>query len=147
VNRVLFPLGLAALLAGWAGCVTPPARAPAAEGVPAPAEATADATALGSSETFVALDPAAAAGVAVAALAAHARPDGRLEVLVSLRNATAAPLRLSVACYFKTAAGLGTGEALVWRPLALAGNATETLRFTAAGTQAERFTLAARGAR
>jgi len=144
VNRVLFPLGLAALLAGWTGCATAPA--PVAGPAAAPAAATADRAALASPETFVALDPVAAAGVAVAALESHARPDGRLEVLVSLKNATASPLRLVVACYFKTGAGEGTGEALVWRPLALAGSATETLRFTAAGPRAERFTLAARGA-
>ena len=133
VNRVFLALGAAVL----AGCAT----------VPPPPPAPSEAPAVSSAEAFVPLDKVAADSLAVAAVESHALPDGRLEVLISLKNRTAVPVRAGVACFFKNAQGAPTGEAAVWRPLALAGDAVETLRFESADARAERFTIAARGAR
>ncbi len=155
VKRILLSLALLML----AGCVTPPPPAPP----PAPPS---DAEAVSSRETFVTLDKAAVDSVAVVALESHTLLDGRLEVLASLKNRTAGPVRLGIACYFKTAAGAWlavasppavasakagaeaeAAGAVSWRPLVLAGAAVETLTFDSADARAERFTIAARGAR
>lgn len=98
-------------------------------------------------EKFAPLDKATQGAVACTGLRERVRPDGRFEVVANLKNREAEPLRLAVDCVFRDAQGYPVAEAVPGQTVALGANATETVRFTAAGTLARRYTIRVKSAR
>lgn len=116
------------------GCATDPAR---------------DSTkySLESTEKFVTLDRVTQAEVACTGLRERMLPDGRLEVVVNVKNRSANPLKLQINCIFKNDQGFSLGDETPFQSLRLAANATETVRFTATNPQAKRYTIRVKQAR
>lgn len=116
------------------GCATDPAR---------------DSTkySLESTEKFVTLDRVTQAEVACTGLRERVLPDGRLEVVVNVKNRSANPLKLQINCVFKNDQGFSLGDDTPFQSLRLAANATETVRFTATNPQAKRYTIRVKQAR
>jgi len=137
LNRIaVFLLLVGALAAGLAGCATVPSPAP----VPGPLQ-----SAIEANQPFFPLDQATRDAILCTALSGRMLADGRFEVLADLMNRSNRPARLQVRCIFKDDTGAQSVDSTPWRPLALAGNSTETVRFTAATAGGRRFTIAARG--
>lgn len=97
-------------------------------------------------EKFAPLDKATQAAVACTGLRERVRPDGRFEVVANLRNREAEPLRLAVDCVFRDDQGYPLGDGGPSQVVKLAGNATETVRFTAGTVDARRYTIRVRQA-
>lgn len=116
------------------GCATDPAR---------------DSTkySLESTEKFVTLDRVTQAEVACTGLRERMLPDGRLEVVVNVKNRSANPLKLQINCIFKNDQGFSLGDETPFQSLRLAANATETVRFIATNPQAKRYTIRVKQAR
>ena len=74
-------------------------------------------------------------------------PDGRLEVVASLRNREDRGLKVQINCVFKDEQGFTTGDETPFRTLTIAGEATEAVRFTSANPAASKYTLRVRMAR
>lgn len=102
---------------------------------------------LESTEKFVTLDRVTQAEVACTGLRERVLPDGRLEVVVNVKNRSANPLKLQINCVFKSDQGFSIGDETPFQPLRLAANATETVRFTATNPQAKRYTIRVKQAR
>lgn len=102
---------------------------------------------LESTEKFVTLDRVTQAEVACTGLRERVRPDGRLEVVVNVKNRSANPLKLQINCVFKDPQGFTLGDETPFQPLRLESNATETVRFTATNPQAKRYTIRVKQAR
>lgn len=98
-------------------------------------------------ERFVALDPATEAAVICTGLQERTLSDGRLEVVANVKNRGAKPVRLSIACAFADDSGVPAGGEPAWGPLAIAGDGTEVVRFTAPGVSARRYQIQVRNAR
>jgi uncharacterized protein YcfL len=133
------PLPFAVLTAAFllcAGCVTKPA---------APQESTK--YSIENTEKFTHLDKATQAVVSCTNLQERSLPDGRLEVVASLRNRADHALKVQINCVFKDAQGFSLGDETPFRTVALAEDATEAVRFTAANTAAKKYTLRMRSAR
>jgi uncharacterized protein YcfL len=97
-------------------------------------------------ERFAALDPAAEAAVTCTGLQERMLGDGRLEVVANVKNRGDEPVRVRVQCLFLDDQGEASEPAAQWQLLALAGDATEAVRFTSANAAAKRYAIRARGA-
>ena len=73
--------------------------------------------------------------------------DGRLEVVVSLRNRENRRLEVQGQCVFKDVNGITTGDETPWQTVILTENSTEQVKFTSSNNQAQRFTIRVRQAR
>jgi len=102
---------------------------------------------VGNTERFVALDPATEAAVTCTGLQERTLADGRLEVVANVKNRGSRPVRLGIACAFVDDRGLPVGGDPAWGPLAIAGDGTEVVRFTAPGLSARRYQIQVRDAR
>jgi len=133
------PLSLCALTAVFlllAGCATEPKRPQ-------------DSTKYSIEDTgkFTHLDKATQAAVSCTNLQERRLPDGRLEVVASLRNRGDHDLRVQINCVFKDEQGFTTGDETPFRTVTLADEATEAVRFTSANPAARQYTLRVRLAR
>ena len=102
---------------------------------------------VGNTERFVAMDPATEAAVTCTGLQERTLADGRLEVVANVKNRGSQPVRLSIACAFADEKGLPVGGEPAWGPLAIAGDGTEVVTFTATGASARRYQIWVRNAR
>lgn len=101
-----------------------------------------------STEPVVLLDPAMQYSVTVSAPPqARLLDDGRLEVVVQLRNRENRRLEVQANCVFKDVNGIGIGDETPFQAVILTENATEQVRFTSANAQAKRYTVRVRQAR
>lgn len=132
-------LSLAAVTAVFlllAGCATGPSRPQ-------------DSTKYSIEDTgkFTHLDKVAQAAVSCTNLQERRLPDGRLEVVASLRNREDGDLKVQINCVFKDEQGFTTGDETPFRTLTIAGEETEAVRFTSANPGASKYTLRVRMAR
>ncbi len=127
----------AAAVALFAGCATEP-------GAAAPQDSTK--YTLENTENFELLGKATLLAVAGTGLQPRVLPDGRLEVVASVKNRENRKVTIQVNCVFKDEAGLNTGDETAFQTVELAPNATEAVRFTAANTFAKKFTIRVRDA-
>ncbi len=124
-----------AALALWAGCASEP-------GATAPQDSTK--YTLENTENFELLGKSTQTAVAGTGLQPRVLPDGRLEVVASVKNRESRKVRIQVNCVFKDAAGFTTGDETPFETVELAANATEAVRFTAANTLAKKYTIRVR---
>lgn len=96
---------------------------------------------------FTHLDKVAQAAVSCTNLQERRLPDGRLEVVASLRNREDRDVKVQINCVFKDGQGFTTGDETPFRTLTVAGEATEAVRFTSANPAASKYTLRVRMAR
>ena len=73
--------------------------------------------------------------------------DGRMEVVVSLRNRENRRIEVQGQCVFKDVGGITTGDETPWQTLILTENSTEQIKFTSSNDKAKRFTIRVRQAR
>ena len=100
-----------------------------------------------STEPVVLLDPGVQYSLTVTGQPqARALEDGRLEVVVGLRNRENRRLEVQVDCVFKDAAGVATDEA-PFQTVILTENATEQVKFVSLNALAKKFTVRVRQAR
>lgn len=134
----LFPLSACCALAVLAGCAS----------VPAP-QAPQDTTKFTVENTvsFVTLDSATEAVVSCTGLQERALGDGRLEVVANLRNSGAKAVKVLAQCVFLDGQGLPVGPEAPWQTVAIAGDSTEVMRFTAPILAAKKYSIRVRKAR
>ena len=73
--------------------------------------------------------------------------DGRLEVVVQLRNRENRRIEVQANCVFKDVNGITTGDETPFQTVILTENATEQVKFTAMNNKAARYTIRVRQAR
>jgi len=73
--------------------------------------------------------------------------DGRLEVVVQLRNRENRRLEVQGQCVFKDVNGITTGDETPWQTVILTENSTEQVKFTSSNDKAKRFTIRVRQTR
>ncbi len=73
--------------------------------------------------------------------------DGRLEVIVQLRNRENRRIEVQANCVFKDINGFSTGDETPFKTVILTENATEDLQFVSANAKARRYTVRVRQAR
>jgi uncharacterized protein YcfL len=93
---------------------------------------------------FAALDPAAAAAVMCTGLQERTLGDGRLEVVANVKNRGNDVAKVQVQCLFMDDQGEVSEDGAPWQSLAIAGDATTVVRFTAANTSAKKYAIKAR---
>lgn len=99
------------------------------------------------SESIVLLDPGVQHSVTAPAYVSRTLPDGRLEVVVHLRNRENRRIEVQANCVFKDADGTTTGDETPFQTVILTENATEQVKFTASNTAAKKYTVRVRQAR
>lgn len=97
-------------------------------------------------EALIMLDPGVQYSVTMATYAQRTLEDGRLEVVVGLRNRENRRLEVQADCVFKDAAGVATDEA-PFQTVILTENATEQVKFISLNALAKKFTVRVRQAR
>ena len=93
---------------------------------------------------FAALDPGAEAAVKCTGLQERTLGDGRLEVVANVKNRGSGIAKVQVQCLFMDDQGEATEEGAKWQSLAIAGDATAVVRFTASNPSAKRYAIRAR---
>lgn len=126
-----------AAFAFFAGCTSQPGATPPQDSTKYTLENT---------ENFELLGAATQTAVAGTGLQPRVLPDGRLEVVASVKNRENHPVKIQVSCVFKDDTGFSTGDETPLQTVELAPNATEALRFTAANTLAKKYTIRVRAA-
>jgi hypothetical protein len=125
----------AAGLALFAGCASQPAAV-------VPQDTTK--YTLENTDNFELLGAAAQNSVACTGLQPRVLPDGRLEVVASVKNREPRRLRVQVNCVFKDAQGFSTGDETPFQTLVLGANSTEAVHFTAKDALARKYTIRVR---
>ena len=125
----------AAGLALFAGCASHPVST-------APQDTTK--YTLENTDNFELLGKSIENSVACTGLQPRVLPDGRLEVVASVKNRENHPLRVQVNCVFKDVSGFSTGDETPFQAVDLAANATEAVRFTAKDPLAKKYTIRVR---
>ncbi|HEY1764525.1 MAG TPA: YcfL family protein [Opitutaceae bacterium] len=95
-------------------------------------------------DRFAALDTATEAAVSCTGLQERTLGDGRLEVIANVRNLGSSPARVAIQCVFLDAMGMPGEPEGAWQHVALAGDATEVVRFTAPDARSKRYSIRAR---
>jgi hypothetical protein len=98
-------------------------------------------------DRFLVLDAATEAAVNCTGLQERTLGDGRLEVIANVKNRDSGPTRVQIQCVFLDDQGTPVGAMDSWQVLALAGDSTEVVRFTAPDAVAKRYAIRARKAR
>ncbi len=99
-------------------------------------------------EPVVLLDPGVQHSVTVAGQPfARTLEDGRLEVVVQLRNRENRRIEVQANCVFKDVNGISTGDETPFQTVILTENATEAVRFVSMNDRAKRYTVRVRQAR
>jgi hypothetical protein len=97
-------------------------------------------------ERLILLDPGVQYSVTVATYLQRTLEDGRLEVVVGLRNRENRRLEVQADCVFKDEAGAVTDEA-PFQAVILTENATEQVKFVSLNALAKKYTVRVRQAR
>jgi uncharacterized protein YcfL len=101
-----------------------------------------------STEPVVLMDPGMQYSVTtVGQTVARLMDDGRMEVVVQLRNRENRRIEVQGQCVFKDEGGITTGDETPWLTLILTENSTEQMKFTSSNNKAKRFTIRVRQAR
>src|SRR6185369_16041471 len=100
-----------------------------------------------STEPVVLLDPGVQHSVTYTAVNARTLEDGRLEVVVQLRNRENRRIEVQANCVFKDVNGVSTGDETPFQTVILTENATEHVKLTSANDKAKRYTIRVRQAR
>jgi uncharacterized protein YcfL len=98
-------------------------------------------------DRFAVLDSATEAVVSCTGLQERTLGDGRLEVVANLKNGGASPVQVKVQCEFENGEGVPLTSEVPWQVLAISGNSTEVVRFTAPSTAAKKYAIRVRRAR
>jgi len=117
-----------------AGCTSPPS-------LPFLHRHSAKVATIDNPARFIVLGKPTPPAVSCTGLQERMLPDGRLEVVVNLRNGEARPLDLLVTCVFKDDHGTELGGPAPGEKLALPEGATRVLKFAAASDQARDYTI------
>lgn len=125
-------------LGALAGCGTAP-------GTQAPLDSTK--FTVENTDRFAALDPATEAAVSCTGLQERTLGDGRLEVIANVKNRGGGPVKVQIECVFLDEQGVQVGAGGSWQALALAGDSTEVVRFTAPDAVAKRYAIRVRKVR
>jgi len=137
MNNHLTAFLVAASIGLLAGCSTPG---------PYTAQDTTKYT-IENTEKFVLLDEAAQHSVTCTGLQERILSDGRLEVVANVKNRENRRIQVQIQCVFKDEQSMSTGDETPWQTLILSEYSTEAQRFTAANTQAKKYTIRVRQAR
>ncbi len=132
------PILILAALCLLAGCASAPAPQAPQDSTKFTVENT---------DRFAVLDSATEAVVSCTGLQERTLGDGRLEVVANLKNSAAKPVQVQVQCEFLDGDGVPLGAEVPWQILAIAGNSTEVVRFTAPATAAKKYAIRVRKAR
>jgi len=97
-------------------------------------------------EPLILLDPGVQYSLTLATYMQRTLEDGRLEVVVGLRNRENRRIEVQANCVFKDAAGVATDET-PFQAVILTENATEQVKFTSANALAKKYTVRVRQAR
>jgi len=98
-------------------------------------------------DSVVLLDPGVQYSVTCTGLQEQTLPDGRLHVVVHLRNRENRRLEVQANCVFKDQNGFLTGDETPFQMVILTENATEDATFTSMNNLAKKFTIRVRQAR
>jgi hypothetical protein len=98
-------------------------------------------------EPVVLLDPGVQYSVTYTGVEQRTLPDGRLQVVVHLRNRENRRIEVQANCVFKDQNGFLDGDETPFRMVILTENATEDVTFTSMNDQAKKFTIRVRQAR
>jgi uncharacterized protein YcfL len=128
----------AATIAFFAGCASEPQSL-------APPDSTR--YSLENTENFDLLDKATQTAITCTGVHPHTLADGRLEIVVNVKNRGAEPISVQINCVFKDEQGFSTNDETPFQTLTLAGNATEAVRFAATNAQSKKYTIRVRQAR
>ncbi len=93
---------------------------------------------------FMVLDSATEAAVSCTGLQERTLDDGRLEVIANLKNRGSAPVRVHIQCLFQNDQGAPFSVAGSWQSLAIAGDSTEVVRFTAPDAMVKAYEIRVR---
>lgn len=96
---------------------------------------------------YVSLDEAVADSIRMVGAQSGLISDGRLEVVVKLKNLLNRRIEVQVDCVFKNAQGFPTNDESSFQTLILTENATEPVKFTSLNNQAKKYTIRVRQAR
>ena len=137
-TKLLVLLPVAALLAGCSGTHDKGPYLPQASKTP-PYEST---------ESVVLMDPGIQYSLTTTGQPqARTLEDGRLEVVVQLRNRENRRIEVQANCVFKDVNGISTGDETPFQTVVLTENATEHIKFVSANDKAARYTIRVRQAR
>lgn len=100
-----------------------------------------------SNEPIVLLDPGVQHSVTFTGVQDRKLEDGRLEVIVHLRNRENRRIEVQANCVFKDANGFSTGDETPFQQVILTENGTEDVRFVSMNDKAKRYTIRVRQAR
>jgi len=103
--------------------------------------------ALENTQTLVLLDPGVQYSITSSGIAERTLSDGRLEIIVQLRNRENRRLEVQADCVFKDAAGVIIGDETPFQTVILTENATEQVKFTSVNNMAKKYTVRVRQAR
>ena len=98
-------------------------------------------------EPVVLLDPGVQYSVTYTGVQEQTLPDGRLQVVVHLRNRENRRIEVQANCVFKDQNGFLTGDETPFQMVILTENATEDVIFTSMNNLAKKFTVRVRQAR
>jgi len=98
-------------------------------------------------ERVVLMDPGVQYSLTYTGIQEGTTADGRLEVIVQIRNRENRRIEVQVNCVFKDANGFTTGDETPFQTLILTENGTEQVKFTAMNTLAKKYTIRVRQAR
>ena len=128
VRTLLRTLGLSALALVMTGC-PPPHRARGGGGG---VEAT---------KQIVIMDRDLYWPLKIVTNKAERETDGRLRVIVVMKNDLKRPLALQVQTVFKDASGTSTRDETNWEPIVIPGGATDTYRVSSGNAKADDFVV------
>jgi len=100
-----------------------------------------------STQPLVLMDPGVQYSVTSSGITESVLPDGRLQIIVQLRNRENRRIEVQADCIFKDAAGVVIGDETPFIPVILTENATEQVKFTSANNLAKKYTIRVRQAR
>lgn len=100
-----------------------------------------------SKEPVVLLDSGVQYSVTCQAYMGRTLEDGRLEVMVQLRNRENRRIEVQANCVFKDANGMSTGDETPFQTVILTENASEQVKFVSANDNAKKYTVRVRQAR
>jgi len=98
-------------------------------------------------EPVVLLDPGVQYSVTYTGVQEQTLPDGRLQVVVHLRNRENRRLEVQANCVFKDQNFFLTGDETPFQMVVLTENATQDVTFTSMNDRAKKFTVRVRQAR
>ena len=98
-------------------------------------------------EPVVFLDPGVQHSVTAPAFSVRTLDDGRLEVVMHLRNRENRRIEVQANCVFKDEYGTSTGDETPFQTVILTENATEQVKFTSSNAAAKKYTVRVRQAR